>query len=130
MDLRDRLSEELGRRVQGNPRYSLRAFARSLSLHHSTLRRVLDGSRGLSPSLLHRVCTRLGYSPAEIRAAKLVEDARRVLRVASAPGFRPDCRWIAMQSGVDLDNVNRALHLRIHERRLVMSSANQWTVTP
>ena len=129
MELRDRLRAELERRVEGNPRYSQRAFARSLSLHHSTLTRVLDGSRGLSPAMVTRLCTRLGLAPSEVREARLAEDARKVLQLASTPGFRPDCRWIAMKSGVHLDNVNRALHRLIHERRLVMSSPTKWTVT-
>jgi len=128
MEIRDRLRAEFARRVERNPRYSQRAFARSLSLHHTTLTRVLDGSRGLSPSMLNRVCARIGCSPAEGRAARLAEDARRILNLASAHDFRPDCRWIAMKSGVDLDDVNRALHLLIHERRLVMTSPTKWTV--
>lgn len=78
--------------------------------------------------MVNRVCERLGYSPADVRAARLAEDARKVLQLASAPDFRPDCRWIAMKSGVDVDNVNRALHLLLHERRLVMSSPTKWTV--
>ena len=78
--------------------------------------------------MITHVCTRLGCSPAEVVAARLSEDARRILPLISAPDFRPDCRWIAMKSGVDLDNVNRALHLLIHERRLVMSSPTRWTV--
>jgi hypothetical protein len=128
MELRDRLRAEFARRVERNPRYSQRAFARFLSLHHTTLMRVLDGSRGLSPWMVHRVCERIGCSPVEVRDSRLAEDARKVLHLASAPDFRPDCRWIAMKSGVDLDNVNRALHLLIYERRLVMSSPTKWTV--
>jgi hypothetical protein len=31
---------------------------------------------------------------------------------------------------VDIDNVNRALHLLLHERRLVMGSPTRWTVNP
>ena len=128
MNLRERLSQEFARRVARNARYSLRAYARSLSLHHATLKRVIDGRRGLSPESLTRVCLKLGYTPAQVKAARTDEDARRVLQLVASPGFRPDCRWIAMKSGVDLDNVNRALHLLIHERRLVMNTPEQWTV--
>lgn len=128
MELRERLREVYSRRVARNPRYSLRAFARSLSVHPTTLTRVLDGSRGVSPLMITRVCVKLGCTPAEVVATRLAEDARRILPLVSAPDFRPDCRWIAMKSGVDVDNVNRALHLLIHERRLVMSSPTKWTV--
>ena len=128
MELRQRLRKEFMRRVARNPRYSLRAYARSLSLDHATLNRVIGGSRGLSPASLVRVCTRLGCTPEEIVLARLAEDARKILQLVSAPDFRPDCRWIAVKSGIDLDNVNRALHQLIHERRLVMTTPQRWTI--
>ena len=128
MELRQRLNEEFTRRLQRNPCYSRRAFARSLSMHHTTLTRILDGKRGLSPVMVVHLCGKLGCTADETGAARLAEDARKVLQVASAPDFRPDCRWISMKSGVDLDNVSRALHLLIHERRLVMTTRTQWTV--
>lgn len=128
MEIRERLKLEFAKRVGRNPRYSLRAYARSLSLHHATLMRVLDGSRGLSQSSLTSVCVKLGYSPQELRVALIDEDARRIIQLVTDPGFRPDCRWIAMKTGVHLDNVSRALHMLIHQRRLVMSTSEQWTV--
>lgn len=129
MDLRARLRDEFRRRTDRNPRYSLRAFARAVGLHHTTLARVLAGSRGLSHISLRRVCSRLGLPHSDVQAALLAEDARKVLLAASTPGFRPDSRWIAMKSGVETDDVNRALHFLIHQRRLVMSSPISWTVT-
>src|SRR5688572_28045022 len=106
MDLRARLREEFRRRADRNPRYSLRAFARAVGLHHSNLARVLDGSRGLSRRSLRRVCGRLGLAPSDLQGALIAEDARKVLLAASLPDFRPDARWIAMKSGVELDDVN------------------------
>ena len=128
MEIRERLKLEFARRVRRNPRYSFRAFARSLSIHHATLKRVLDGTRGLSPAAVGGLCTKLGYAPAEMRAARMNEDARKILQLVANPDFRPDCRWIAVKSGVDLDNVNRALHMLIHQRRLIMSTPERWTV--
>ena len=128
MGIRERLKVEFAKRVGRNPRYSFRAYARSLSMHHATLKRVLEGSRGLSPASLTAVCAKLGYSTAEVRLARLDEDARKILQLVANPDFRPDCRWIAVKSGVDVDNVNRALHLLIHQRRLVMNTPDQWTV--
>ena len=60
--------------------------------------------------------------------ALIDEDARRIIQLVTTPGFRPDCRWIAVKTGVDVDNVNRALHMLIHHRRLVMNTSEQWTV--
>jgi transcriptional regulator with XRE-family HTH domain len=128
MDLRISLRDEYARRVSRNRRYSLRAFARSLSVHHATLVRTLSGERGFSRSLLRRLAVLLRLSPGEIAAALASEDARRVLNAASASDFRADCRWIAMKTGIDVDDVNRALHRLIHERRLIMSSTTSWTV--
>ena len=128
MGIRERLKLEFAKRVERNPRYSFRAYARSLSIHHATLKRVLDGSRGLSPAALAAMCAKLGYSPDEIRAARIDEDARKILLLVGNPDFRPDCRWIAVLSGVDLDNVSRALHMLIHQRRLTMSTPERWTV--
>ena len=106
----------------------MRAFARSLSLHHTTLTRLFKGTRRASGPLIDHIGVRLGLSGAELRMLQQREVASRVLAAAQSPDFRADCRWIAMRTGVDLDDVNRALHLLIHERRLVMSSATSWTV--
>ena len=130
MGIRERLKLEFAKRVERNPRYSFRGYARSLSIHHATLKRVLDGSRGLSPAALSGICAKLGYSPSEMRAARIEEDARKILQLVANPDFRPDCRWIAVKSGVGLDNVSRALHMLIHQRRLVMNTREQWTVNP
>ena len=128
MGIRERLKLEFAKRVERNPRYSFRAYARALSIHHASLKRVLDGSRGLSPATLAGICAKVGYSQDEIRAARIEEDARKILQVVANPDFRPDCRWIAVKSGVDLDNVSRALHMLIHQRRLAMTNPERWTV--
>ena len=129
MDLRTRLEQEYQRRLARNPRYSVRAFARSLSLHHTTVGRLINGTRSASPTLLHNVARRLGLSPEEIRIAQQQEMASRVLAASQSPDFRADSRWITMKTGIDIDDVNRALHLLIHDRRLVMSGTTSWTVS-
>jgi plasmid maintenance system antidote protein VapI len=128
VDLRSRLTTELTRRLERNPRYSLRAFARSLALHHTTVARLVNGTRRASAPLLHRIGRRLGLSDSELVSMQREEVAARVLEAAQLPDFRADCRWIAMKTGVELDDVNRALHLLIHERRLEMRSPSSWTV--
>lgn len=128
MDLRTRLKDEFARRRARNPRYSLRAFARAMSLHHSAMSRILRGERGLSRDMLDRLTIRLGLSLGEARDARAVEEARKVLQLAASPAFRPDCRWIAMQAGIELDDVQRAVHRLVHDGRLVMQSSSTWTV--
>ena len=128
MDLRARLQQEYHKRLARNPRYSMRAFARSLSLHHTTVSRLLNGTRTASPDLLRNVGQRLGLSPEQITAAQQHEDATRILAAAQSPDFRADSRWLAMKTGIELDDVNRALHQLIHDRRLVMQTTTSWTV--
>ena len=128
MNLRARLRDEFDRRVARNPRYSLRAFARALGTEHSTLRRILDGRRRLTRSVIEQLGVRLRLSPAEVTAACADENARRILDLACDPRFRPDCRWIAVMSGIDLDDVNRTLHRLIYDRRLELRSAATWVV--
>lgn len=129
MDLKTRLAAELRLRIERNPRYSVRAFARSLAVHHTTLARLLGGTRRATRPLVARLGKRLGLADDAIRTLHEQEVASRVLAAVRSGDFRADCRWIAMKSGVELDDVNRALHLLIHERRLVMSTHTYWTVT-
>ena len=128
VDLHERLATEFRRRLQRNPRYSLRAFARSLSLHHTTLARLINGTRRASRPLVSRIGRRLGLSPDEVLTLQQREVALKVLAAAQSSDFRADCRWIAMKTGVEVDDVNRALHLLIYERRLVMGNPTSWTV--
>ena len=127
MDLRALLGAELRRRRERNPRYSLRAFARTLGTHHSTLSRILDGRRRLTPRAVRRLGPRLGLAPPEVAAACGAENAAEVLRVVGDARFRPDSRWIATMTGIPLDDVNVALHHLLRQRRLAMHTAHTWT---
>lgn len=65
-DFRLFLQEEFERRCKRNPRYSLRAFAQSLSLHHGTLSQVLRGTRPLTAKAQMKIARSLGFGPAEM----------------------------------------------------------------
>jgi len=60
-----RLKEHLDKRQRQNPHYSLRAFARDLDVHPSTLSAVLKGSRSLPYKDSKRVAKKLALSPME-----------------------------------------------------------------
>lgn len=62
------LRAEFAKRCRSNPRYSLRAYAKSLDLDQSLLSKILRGTRQLSNRKLDDVGRRLGLSPAEIQA--------------------------------------------------------------
>lgn len=61
------LQDELVRRCKKNPRFSLRAFARTLAIEPSALSKILHGKRALTPKMLLRIATQLGMSDAEIK---------------------------------------------------------------
>lgn len=126
MDLRTYLRRELKRRQQRNRRYSLRAFASSLGVSHSTLSR-LSGSRfRLTSRMAQRLGTRLGLSPKETNAVLLHETAVSIIALLNHPGFRADCRWFAMMTGLPLDAINVGLHHLLYTRRISMPSPHRW----
>lgn len=128
MDFRALLHREFERRRARNPRYSLRAFARHLGTQHSSITRIVRERRRLTPDRVRALGMRLGLTAAEIHAACLYEQVQLVASLVARPGFRPDARWIAVRTGLSIDDVNVAIHLLVHARRLTMASATTWTM--
>jgi hypothetical protein len=128
MDFRAYLRQELQRRQSRNRRYSLRAYASSLGVPHSTISRLLHRPSRLTASMICRLGTRLGLLPEEVRAAVVWETAESIMKLVGHPRFRPDCRWLAMMSGVPLDDINVGLHYLLHTRRITMSSPHRWNL--
>jgi hypothetical protein len=134
---RQRLNLEFAVRKQANPRYSLRAFAMFLETDHSTLSKVMKGGRRATVKQIRAIGRRLGMSPEEITVhlaaehvpgestavrqsrlrhwtaeAMAVVSGRvhfEIVRLSRQPKFCLDCRWIAEQAGVSVDQVNLAL---------------------
>lgn len=65
-DFRQFLQSELIRRVQQNPRYSVRAFARNLQIDKSTLSKFLNGKRVLGKNVILRLGNRLSLQPEQL----------------------------------------------------------------
>ena len=65
-DFRLYLQEELIRRSKMNPRYSLRAFSKSLGVEPSFLSKILHGKRSITEDTLLRFSMKLGLSPKEM----------------------------------------------------------------
>jgi hypothetical protein len=127
MDLRALLREEFDRRRSRNPRYSLRAFARQLGTHHSTLSRLLVGGRRLTSERVRSLGARLGLGTRQIAGACLHENMKRVAALASRPTFRANTRWIATRTGLSIDDVNVALQFLLFTQRMTMTSMTEWT---
>jgi hypothetical protein len=154
MPFRERLRQELESRRKKNPRYSVRALAAFLKTDHSTLAQILRGTRRVPVSCL-RAWTRKLRIGAEQTAAYIAAEhapdaqtAQRqhqlrhwtaeamaltsepahlhILRLCRAREFRADCRWIAAQAGVGVDEVNMALS-RLLRLGLLQANAEGWS---
>jgi len=122
-DFKAFLQRELIRRCKSNPRYSLRAFARTLKLDSSYLSKVLQGRRSVTEGLIERVRDALALSPAQVETFKqripkpakqgsvpvipfdqvaldtfhLISDWYHfaILELTTIQGFSPNTKWIA-----------------------------------
>ena len=65
-DFRSFLQDELDKRCKKNPRFSLRAFARTLEVEPSALSKILHGKRALTPKMLLRMASQLGLPEQDI----------------------------------------------------------------
>lgn len=120
------LAAELERRCARNKRYSLRAYALWLGIHHATLSQILSRKRRLTPRTIRKLGKRLGISAKDIQAACVAVNSSRVLEFVGDAKFRADSRWIATMTGIPVDDVNAALHWLLHTRRVVMLTPTTW----
>src|SRR5580698_47302 len=60
---RHAIQEELTRRCEKNPRYSLRSFAKALGFNSAVISQVLSGKRIPSPKTAKRIVEGLGLPP-------------------------------------------------------------------
>jgi transcriptional regulator with XRE-family HTH domain len=97
MRLRTILENEFLKRRTSNPRYSLRAFARSVNVEHSTLSQLLRGKRPLT------------WKSIRTLAASMRWTGTAVLHAYRERGCRFDSRRIAEKVGISTDEVNVAL---------------------
>jgi plasmid maintenance system antidote protein VapI len=93
--LRTILAAEFARRRTRNPRYSLRAFARSVEVEHSTLSQLLRGTRPVTWKSIERLARSMRWTGAS------------VLPLSEEKRF--DSREFARHLGVSVDEVNIAL---------------------
>jgi len=86
---REYLGAELGRRIQCNPRYSLRAMARDIGVSPAQLSLVIRGQKNLSQQSAFRIANKLTMKPresdyfcllVEYETAKTEEKKRSILK--------------------------------------------------
>jgi transcriptional regulator with XRE-family HTH domain len=157
MRFRARLRQEFESRRRKNPRYSLRALAIFLNTDHSTLAQILRGVRRVPVSRIRAWARKLKIGAEETAAYIAAEHAPdtqtaqrqhqlrhwtaeamaltsqaehwQILRLCRAPEFRPDCRWIAAQIGVNVDAVNLALSRLLRLGLLQLNGTGNWQDT-
>lgn len=79
-DFRQFLEEELARRSQNYPRYSLRAFARHLEVDSSFLSKILNGKRTVTLRTIRMFGERLNLPPEELQHFGEVSRERKMKR--------------------------------------------------
>ncbi len=156
-DLRCVLQNELVRRIKDNPRYSLRAFARSLEIDPSLLSKVLNGKRGASRKVFERLVTHLGLSGSETAllcrepasqaiwsGGKAIDGGYRnvsadefqiisdwfhyaIFELMNVKNYRPSPRWMARALEVSVEQVLGALN-RMERAGLIARNAKGFRV--
>lgn len=120
------LHTELERRCATNPRYSLRSFARDLSIDHSTLSQILRGKRRLTGRNVRALGRRLRLDAPDIAELCALENESAVLSALDRPNFQADSRWVASMVGIPLDEVNVTLQRLLRKRLVTMASRARW----
>ncbi|HWB81089.1 MAG TPA: helix-turn-helix transcriptional regulator [Nannocystaceae bacterium] len=112
-----------------NVRYSLRAFARDLGIHHATLSQLLSGRRPASVRQIRAIGARLGLDDECVARCCAHELDATVRSIAARPELRHDSRWIAERTGISVDAVNASLHRLLASGALRMVDRNDWQST-
>lgn len=153
-DFQGYLQDEFKRRVSGNSRYSLRAFARDLGLEPSLLSRIMRKRVRLTELMFYRIADRLKI-PKEVSislrkrtfpknlAQYSLEDDRitylnasefilvsdwyyyAILEMTSLKNFKADTQWIAQRLQIDKDLVVSAVQ-RLFDLGLLIKTPDSW----
>jgi len=149
------LQNELIRRSRNNPRYSLRAFARSLEYDVSSLSKILSGKRPIGRKLISRFGGRLGLPPDVIQSYRRSLSRREsdlelenddtyqnlsldafqiiadwyhyaILELMRVDSFRAHPGWIARALGISRHEVNAAVERLRRTGLLRLDSKGRW----
>ena len=127
----DYLRSELVQRCKKNPRYSMRAFAKTLGVESSFLSKILNGKRRLTEKSLKKFSVKLSLSPDHLekitRTSKSVQNIEyknlnllefevisewyyfAILELVQVKGFKPSSQWIAKALGLTVYQAKHAV---------------------
>lgn len=141
------LTSEFERRCQQNSRYSLRAFARSLSVDSSYLSKILSGKRKLSRHALSKLAERIhlpaelmqsvkkptqtdSFTSLEVEHFRLIANWYHyaILEMTRLSDFRPDPKWISAYLGINQAEALAAIE-RLKECGLLeVTASGHWKI--
>jgi transcriptional regulator with XRE-family HTH domain len=147
--LRERLRQELVRRIQKNPRYSLRSFAQALGVNSGTLSQILAGKRGVSAKQMKTMLPELGLAPEELAALREGEGRQdpavsfhrltlemfeviadwyhyAILELIKTRGFRSEPAWVARRLGLSVFEVQAAVQRMENLGLLKIARDGRW----
>jgi uncharacterized protein (TIGR02147 family) len=87
-DFRSFLQEELISRCRRNPNYSLRSFAKALSISHSALTEMLNGKRPITKKSIEKLGLTLGLSLESLKTYQNVPVATSTQKQADAATYQ------------------------------------------
>lgn len=147
--------EELERRSKLNPRYSLRAFAKSLNITPGGLSLILSGRRNLTKNTASRIADCLGLSPTireiflkNVNRGKLKTEPHdsndyyqkisadkytviadwhhyAILSLIETKDFEPNLNWIASRLGITTGETKAAIE-RLKSLGVLDVSSKKW----
>lgn len=148
---RRHLQNELAKRAKKNSRFSIRAFARTLSVEPSSLAQVLSGKRTLTDQMCLRLSGPLGLSPTKLRTLmrreielppenfsnfqRIQEDAFRIisdwyyyaiLELTRTDGFQADLNWISRTLGITTAETHTAVERLKRMGYLKIETDGRW----
>lgn len=148
------LLNELTRRVERNPRYSARAFAKSLGISHTLLSLILSGKRRVSKKLLKKMVGTLSISADDVLALQIqgrvpppidedIADVEykqisldtfnlladwqhyAILSLMELPNAKLDARWIARRLGISPLDAKLAVE-RLKRLKFIAFKDGKW----
>ncbi len=157
-DFRLLLQHELIERCRRNPKYSLRAFAKSLGIGPAALSDMLNNKRSITVSTIERLGLALGLNLDEIRSYQngnadknsshsgqatldfqqlsldtysIISDWYHyaILELMKTKGFRNNASWISKTLGITKNESNAAVERLVRVGLIKINDEGQWIDT-
>lgn len=143
------LNQELARRCERNPRYSLRSFAKAIGVSPANLSLVMNGKRDISKRTAKKILERVDLNakdsalflrqtgqkdllPAENISLAEIErlchwQCYAILSLMQTPDFISDETWIAQRLGVSVHEI-RASVQALTETGVLITKGDRWKI--